>query len=166
MKHESWKSIPGWPGYRVSSFGRVKSRKRGLPRLMSLSPRSNGYLQVMLSKNGKTKNWLVHRLVYRAFHPKALRGLMVLHKDGDKTNNTLPNLYLGTAADNAEDAFNHGTLSMGNKHWKSKLNVDQVRAIRRNLLDGVSQAFLSGVYEVHRTTISKIATGVNWRRTA
>jgi hypothetical protein len=59
-----------------------------------LTPRkiTHGYLSVMLYKNGKPKNYKIHRLVAQAFlsNPEGLPE--VNHKDEDKTNNHVNNL--------------------------------------------------------------------------
>ena len=164
---ESWRPIPGFPGYEVSHIGMVrswrhKSGRRKEPYILKTPPRSNGYLQVSLrDKHGAIKNKTVHRLVAAAF----LKGSgMVLHRDGDKSNNCVWNLYYGDAAQNAEDAYKHGALNMGESHYKAKLSLDDVRQIRFDLLRGVKQADLARHYGVHKTTIAKIASGVNWLR--
>lgn len=165
---EEWTSVHGWPGYRVSNLGRVKSYKRSCGKLLSLSIKSNGYQQVTLSKDCKTKNWSVHRLIWMAFNPqrRPMMGKLVLHLNGNKIDNRLENLYLGTAVDNANDAYRHGVLNMGNSHWKSKLKVCDIHRIRALISTGnMSQADLARSYGVHSSTISKIATGKNWRRT-
>lgn len=165
---ESWREIPGFPGYEVSQNGEVRSwrhknGRRKEPYVLKASPKNNGYLQVSLrNEHGAIKNCSVHRLVAATF----LRGdgPMVLHRDGDKANNSIWNLYYGDAADNAEDAFRHGALNMGEKHYKAKLSRDDVISIRVALLQGCKQADLAREYGVHKTTIAKIAARKNWRR--
>ena len=62
---EIWKDVKGYEGYyKISSFANVKSmnyRKTGKEKLLKQSKFTNGYLRVVLSKNGKVKNCLVHR---------------------------------------------------------------------------------------------------------
>lgn len=166
---EAWRPIPSFPGYEVSQSGEVRSwrhknGRRKQPYILKPSPKSNGYLAVSLrDKHGAIKNCTVHRLVARAF----LRGdgPMVLHRDGDKTNNSVFNLRYGTAADNAEDAYRHGALNMGQGHYKAKLSRENVISIRVALLQGCKQADLARQYGVHPSTIQKIVAQRNWRRT-
>ena len=101
---EIFKNIEGFEGfYQVSNLGRVKALERfvkhskgGLSLLKEkyLIPRKNsrGYLFVVLSKNGKCKNYRVHRLVAEAFIPNPNNLPEVNHKDENKTNNTVENL--------------------------------------------------------------------------
>ena len=165
---EAWRPTTGFPGYEVSQAGLVRSwrhknGRRKKPYILSASPKSNGYLQVTLrNEHGAMKNCSVHRLVAAAFLPET--GPLVLHKDGDKTNNSVWNLKYGDHSENAEDAYKHGALNKGEIHYKSKLTQADVNSIRFALLCGETQADLARQYGVHRTTISKIHMRKNWRR--
>ena len=68
---EIFKDIDGLEGlYQVSNFGNVISlnyNHSNSHRLMSLSKSSSGDLHVQLHKNGKSKTYLVHKLVASAF---------------------------------------------------------------------------------------------------
>ena len=111
MKKEIWKDILGYEGlYQVSNFGRVKSLdrwikdKNGMYKLLKgkflkvIKPQ--GYIVVRLFKDGKSKNYQIHRLVAQAFleipkelrHLEGTRYLQVNHKDEDKNNNNVDNL--------------------------------------------------------------------------
>ena len=101
---EQWKPIYGYEGkYEISSFGRVKSlpktwkRKDGVPlhyKERILKPRINayGYARVTLSKNGKPKDFFIHRLVAFAFINNPLNLAEVNHKDENPLNNKVDNL--------------------------------------------------------------------------
>lgn len=93
---EEWKDIEGYEGlYQVSNMGRIKSlRYWGGKRTSVMSPykRSDGYLVVGLSKNGRTTSKTIHRLVAQAFIPNPQELEMVNHKDEIRTNNCVDNL--------------------------------------------------------------------------
>ena len=66
FNEEKWIDIKGYEGeYRISSEGRVYSVKNNL--LMKLRKKDNGYINVKLTKNGKSKHYLVHRIVAENF---------------------------------------------------------------------------------------------------
>lgn len=101
------KAVKGYEGYyEVDQFGRVYSVDRIIPvndngrnyskqlqaKQMKQSVNTNGYKMVSLTKDGKTKNLYVHRLVAEAFIQNEDELPMVNHKDEDKTNNFVENL--------------------------------------------------------------------------
>lgn len=92
---EKWMPIEGYKGiYEVSNFGNVRSfsRKSYNGKLLAQREHKNGYLVVFLSKNGKRKAILVHRLVASAFVPNKDNLPQVNHKDENKRNNNAENL--------------------------------------------------------------------------
>lgn len=93
MKKEFWKPILNYEGlYEVSNFGRVKSFRFGKERILKPGINKGGYFFVVLYKNGKKKNHLVHRLVAEAFLPNPDNLPEVNHKDENPQNNNIENL--------------------------------------------------------------------------
>lgn len=98
--NEEWKDIKGYEGlYQVSNYGRIKSldridakgnRRKSALRIQGIT--KCGYYTVRLCKNGKLKNYLVHRLVAEAFIPNPYNLPCVNHKDENKQNNNVDNL--------------------------------------------------------------------------
>ena len=80
--------LDGYDHYYVSDEGYVYSKsKRFAPRI-----NKDGYNNVFLYKDGKGKNYRVHRLVAKAFIPNPKNLPEVNHKDHDTTNNRVENL--------------------------------------------------------------------------
>ena len=53
LPNEEWREIEGYGGkYFVSDYGRVKSTKRGAPRLLTAFVNNKGYPRVALCKDG------------------------------------------------------------------------------------------------------------------
>lgn len=108
-----------FPGYYISPEGVVYSRydKRG--RLSSeykplkIYTRSNGYQQIVLKirKQGKLRRAYIHRLVAETYIPNPLNLPCVCHKDNNRTNNKVDNLYWGSYEDNTKQAMEEGRLS-------------------------------------------------------
>lgn len=102
--NEIWKTIDGYPGYQVSSIGRVKSIQRKVKykngsyhtvneKIIKPGKDKNGYLIVGLYKENKRKNMKVHRLVAAAFvQNDSLFNTEINHIDECKTNNCASNL--------------------------------------------------------------------------
>ena len=98
---EKWKDIPGYEGlYQVSNLGNVKSLKFGKERILKSIKRKDNYLHVYLYKDGKQKNFLVHRLVAEVFIPKIEGKEFVDHIDGNRSNNVYTNLRYCTNKEN------------------------------------------------------------------
>ena len=92
---EIWKDIEGYEGlYQVSNMGNVRSLNYNQTReIKVLKPSNNrGYKLVVLSKNGKSKTYQVHRLVALHFIPNPNSLSIINHKNEDKTNNCVDNL--------------------------------------------------------------------------
>lgn len=106
---EEWKDIKGYEGlYMISSYGRIKSLgndKNRKEKILKPYPNDKGYLHTMLSKDGKTKNISIHRLVAETFIPNPDNLPQVNHKDEDKTNCVVSNLEWCSAEYNC----NYGT---------------------------------------------------------
>lgn len=94
LKNERWRDIFGYDGmYQVSDLGRVQSLKFGKTRVLRPGKDRDGYLLVVLCKDGKTKNHKVHRLVANAFlENDNLFNTEINHINEDKTDNRVSNL--------------------------------------------------------------------------
>lgn len=120
--NEIWKDIIGYEGlYQVSNLGRVKSLDRfvthnygGLKKVPERILRSytdkRKYkgVTVRLCKSNKCITYIVSRLVAIHFIENPNSYDKVLHKNDDPTNNTVENLYWGTAAMNTQDMIKKG----------------------------------------------------------
>lgn len=99
MSTEEWRMIPGFPGYAVSSHGRVRSGASILRRRRH----SKGYLTVALYRNGRAHFRYVHRLVATAFIPNPDSLPCVRHRNEVPYENNVSNLVWGTHGDNGQD---------------------------------------------------------------
>lgn len=123
---ETWKDIEGYEGlYQVSDRGRVKSlpRKdgRGCPvKERYLKPHTNkrGRKSVILSKNGITKKYFVHRLVAGAFLGPS--ELTVNHIDENPSNNCVENLEYMTVKENCNYGHRNEKISQAGRLKQGK----------------------------------------------
>jgi hypothetical protein len=109
---ERWLPAAGFEGlYEVSDRGRVASLPRPNRRgrlVLTPSPDTDGYLQVVLCSAGIRHTRKVHVLVAEAFIGARPAGKVTRHLDGDQLNNARSNLRWGTHAENAQDRISHG----------------------------------------------------------
>jgi len=162
---EIWKPISEYPKYEISNLGNVRTwRKRGnFIDDLSDSPRplkpwiSNGYKMVTLIERGQKKHFLVHRLVAMSFIGEIPEKHVVCHKDDNKLNNEIDNLYYGTYSQNGKDAVKNKRLKQGEDHSNSKLSNADVDTIRHLVISlGKTHKEVADIFGVARTTISGI----------
>lgn len=106
MSREEWALIESdevKPQYQVSNMGRVRNT-RG--KNICLWKVNTGYIQCKLKGcSGKWKYLYVHRLVAKHFLDNKGCLPQVGHKDGDKTNNYVDNLYWTNNSDNTQHGY-------------------------------------------------------------
>lgn len=127
LKIETWRDIEGYEGlYEVSNLGNVRSLnylRTGKTKILKVRKYKNGYLYVDLCKNGKPKNFMIHRLVANAFISNPQNLPQVNHKDENKENNHVSNLEWCTCAYN----LNYGTHNqrIAEKNSKPVISTDK-----------------------------------------
>lgn len=176
MSTEIWKEVPGYEGYyEVSDQGRVKSLARKIlridghycsvsGRIMKLKRDSGGYSCCKLSKNGKKRDFLAHRLVLVAFVGPCPAGHESCHRDGNPANNSLDNLYWGTKLQNSQDSFRHGTRVKGETNGRSVLTEKDVREIIGMLKQGIrSHAEISEIFGISERHVRRIRNRKRWK---
>lgn len=177
---EVWKDINGYEGlYKVSNYSNVKSLQREVPRkkgannstyrtvqekILKKFKRGRGYNCVRLTKNGKSKNKKVSRLVANAFVPNPENKPQVNHIDGVKTNDLPVNLEWSTLKENHRHAKINGLKATGECNGNSKLTKEEVLEIR-DLYDRgeYSQRDLAEMFDMSRSPIQSIVNRKTWR---
>ena len=149
MLSETWLPAIGYPGYQVSDLGRVRSHKGKSVFLLTEKYSAAGRAQVRLYTKDGRKTIQVSVLIAEAFLGPKPEGLWCLHRDDDKRNNCVSNLYWGTPSDNSNDAYANGRR-VGPKR---KLTDDQVRLIRDS---SESCLKLGKQFNVSPRTISRV----------
>jgi hypothetical protein len=89
--------------YAISNLGRVKNIRNGF--ILKNTVGQDGYLSVLLSKNGKKRRVRVHVLVGNAFLEKVQGKDFLNHIDGNKENPKLENLEWCTHGENMQHAY-------------------------------------------------------------
>lgn len=192
---EEWREIPGYPGYEVSSLGGLRSWLKkgpgggGLASPMNMQTRvhSSGYLTVNLrNKRGSQSTWLLHRLVLTAFRGACPTGMQARHvNDNNPLNCTLENLAWGTAQENSDDRFRHGTaasgvmchrrrvprgdehhararpscMARGERHGGARISADIALQIRA--AEGIHQS-IANSFGVSKSLVAKIKRRALW----
>ncbi|TXH43522.1 MAG: HNH endonuclease [Desulfurellales bacterium] len=102
-----WKPVSGYEGlYEVSDAGEVTSVRNEVFYLRAPFPNKMGYLRVALWKDGRARNFYVHRLVLGAFDPRPEEdSLQANHKNGVVSDNRLSNLSWVTMSENMKHSY-------------------------------------------------------------
>jgi len=134
------KRVSGFSNYSVTNEGEVISHKFGKNRVLSTST-TTGYHQVTLvSDDGVSKGFQVHRLVASTFLKNPKKHHIVNHIDGDKLNNTLVNLEWTDRKSNAQ----HYEAVIKPKNIKAKTEKKQNDLVARlNLINYATTACTS-----------------------
>lgn len=125
---EIWKDIPRYEGYQASTKGRIRTfnkvtyteihgYRQWKNRILKFKPSSfnshskkqgSGY-RVTLWKDGKSKDFLVARLIATTFLEDLIdTNMTVNHKDGNRTNNNIENLEWLSRSENIKYGFEKG----------------------------------------------------------
>lgn len=132
---EIWRDIKGFEGlYQISNYGKVKNVKTN--RFLKTYKKSNNYLGVTLYKNNKVYYLSVHRLVAITFIPNPENKPCVGHKDCNRSNNKVENLYWCTYAENN----NHPITRLARSNTlkgKRPLTKNQPKQIKQYSKQGV-----------------------------
>jgi hypothetical protein len=101
------------------------------------------------------KRFFVHILLLENFVGPRPDGFLGLHKDGNKDNNFLENLYWGSPSDNMKDRERHGRGNILN--IQPRALPDSVRGdIIRRMILGESPTGISRLHRVSKSTCYKI----------
>lgn len=177
MTTEEWKEVSGFEGkYQISTTGLVKSMDRFVPSgfgserpikgcLIKQGEHPQGYRYVLFSDCGKSKKFLVHRLVAMTFIDNLNYYPQVNHLDGNKSNNDICNLEWVTAQQNCHHAIANKLYvnAKGINCSNAKLNDDIVRDIRKQAASGIWHKILAAQYGIGRKAVTKIVNLQRWK---
>ena len=174
MLKEIWKDVKDYEGlYQVSNLGRVKSLDRYIPNTNGVGVRmikgvilkttinNSGYETLALHRDGRTKRFLVHRLVGLTFIPNPENLSDINHIDENKFNNCVDNLEWMSHIDN----MNYGDRNKkAGENRKGKLilsegsNASKVINLDTNKIFGsIKEA--SMFYDINASGISQNCRG-------
>ncbi len=170
---ETWKDIPDYEGlYQASNLGRIKGLNREsyqkgrwgiafvkFPEIiLKQEVKKTGYHYIGLTKNGKRKGFLVHRLVLMAFFGKSK--LQCNHKDGNKSNNNYDNLEYCTSKENLHHCMNVLKKKIGEKSGLAKIKEsDAIRILKNN--EPIN--LLANEFNMTYQAIWNIRNGKTWK---
>lgn len=146
-----WKSIPDYEDlYKISNTGLVRSFKRNTTSGKILSPGfdKDGYLLVILSKNGKHKTSKIHKLVATVFIREIKNSEQVNHINLVKADNRVENLEICSSQENMA----HYYKSFKGKLKITRKQVDQIINLVKN--EGLTQSKVAAMFNCYQADVS------------
>lgn len=166
-ENEIWKPIKGYEGlYEVSSCGRVRSLKRKAPHIMGQGNNGYGYLYAPLTKDGKTTNIRISRLVAEAFIPNPNNLPIVDHINHKRAENYVENLRWVSYSENAfsswgEDVKNKVICVETNKIFNNALEASKW-IVAQDLSVSAPSEVAKRIRALCRGNGGKTAYGYHW----
>lgn len=144
--------------YFVSNIGRVfDSRNK---EIKATQDNGFGYKKTAFSLSGKRLvNRYVHRLVAIAFIPNPENLPQVGHKDHNKENNCVENLYWTTQKQNTRDGIEAGRINAKKRGKTNQLKPSQLEEIAYKQVIGMGVAEIARSMGLPRTTVSSVLNG-------
>jgi hypothetical protein len=137
----------------VSDEGGLRNKHTKLPYELSMT--KSGYYSIHVTAHEK---YFLHVLIAAAFLGPA-NGLEVDHKDRNKRNNRLTNLWYRTHAQNCQNRISNNKGVLNNT---TRLTENDVKEIRRQCLFGITYAELGRKYKMHPDSVRSAAVGKTW----
>jgi len=166
---ERWLPMPGYEEiYSISSAGRARVDIGGRGRIMGqiLKPRytEDGYVKYMLRKEGKSRAFLAHRLVYAAFVRDLEGGEEIDHLNGTKDDNSLGNLEPVSRLENIRRSFKRGrNMVKGSSSPRATMDESVVADIRARHRGGAKQAELCKTFNIPAYQMSRLVLRKTWK---
>lgn len=102
LEKETWKKIPGFSLYSVSTLGRIRNDNTG--KLLSQKIHISGYIRVSLLDDDKIKkNYTFHQLVALTFIPNPENKETIDHKNRIRHDNRVSNLEWASHQEQSEN---------------------------------------------------------------
>jgi hypothetical protein len=159
-----WREHPQALGYFVSRDGRVARFNRDSFRLLIGCSCGRGYRAITWKRGDKLTRFYIHRAVCELFNGPCPPGMECRHLNGCMTDNRAENLAWGTAAENGQDRYVHGTVLFGERNPMARLTqeqVDAMRAMRRQHNTPYYQ--LGSLFNVSTMTALRAVKEISWK---
>lgn len=163
---ETWKPVRGYEDlYKVSNLGRVWSLRNNKERRSGAI--KAGYRFIPLNNKGAVRNHFVHRIVADAFLGPLPHKSEINHKDGDKTNNHLPNLEVVTRSENLKHRIHvlgiKPLVFRGEDSGNAVITEGDVRNIRRLKREGKGAPEIARILGFGNSCVAHVYHGRTWK---
>lgn len=124
--------------------------------------RESGHGHYSVTVNGKTINYVAHRMAWALTHGEPDLNLVVMHVCNHPDCCNPRHLIQGTVRENTRHSKLSGTNARGEKNGHSKMTAAKVRELRRLRKAGWPLKKLGARYGIDPATAHQIAVGTRW----
>lgn len=143
--------------YTINKQGEIKRVET--QRVLKHHTSHHGYKYVNLTKNGKSKNYYVHRLIAMEFINNPYNKPFINHKNGIKDDNRIENIEWCTTSENEKHSYDMLGKTVANR----QLNESDAKEIRVKYKCGEKTAELAKYYNVSSSVIWNILAGKSYK---
>lgn len=162
---ERWLPVPGFEGFfEVSDLGRVRSIPDGIVRPLYSNPK--GYLSYTFYGLSGNHTFRINRLVLTVFDREPLPGEQSDHINFDVRDNRRVNLRWVSDSANRDHSNRAGRRPRGEGHYRSILNTELVREIRRRYDSGEDCGEIALRMGLRRDHVTLVAKRRSWKSVA
>lgn len=164
---EKYVTLRRFPNYQIYDDGTViriahitQKGANASKKPLKATKMANGYYTVMLRDNeGKKKVFYLHRLIWQAFNGEIPDGMEIDHRDTNRANCELCNLFLVSHSQNCQNPKSLEKYKISNALDKQKYNKERLlRARTKEYQDNVIKTYY---LLLNRDGTVKIATFMN-----
>lgn len=162
-----WREHPQALGYFISRDGRVASYQKGKARILRGCECGRGYRAITWKRLGKLTRFYIHRAVCEVFNGPPPEDMECRHLNGDMTDNRAENLAWGTALENQQDRYAHGTVLYGERNPMAKLTADQVQRMKEiRSAENTPYYRIGPMFGVSTMTAYRAIKEISWKEQA
>lgn len=143
--------------YEVSSRGRVRVVSTG--HIIPIQDNGFGYKNCAFSAKNLTLQRYIHRLVAKAFLGNPDNLPQVGHKDHNKENNVVENLYWTSQSQNTRDGVKAGRINNQKRPNSQRFSPSDIKFIAEKRVAGFGVAEIARLLDVPRTSVSSVLNG-------
>ena len=143
--------------YAVSNLGNVKVILTN--HIVPIQDNGFGYKKCAFSVHGNTLQRYIHRLAAKAFLENPENLPQVGHKDHDKSNNCVTNLYWTSQSQNTIDGVKAGRINAKKRGKTNQFSPSDIEFIAYKRVEGFGVAEIARMLGVPRTSVSSVING-------
>lgn len=157
------KEVPNFPMYYATECGRIISKHRGRLKFINGKLDKDGYVHIILRKDGVNYYKRLHRVIAETFLYCDDTSYVVAHIDGDIGNNTKDNLKYCTQKENIADKALHGTKHIGENVHNAKITSEIAMRVKIYLSQNLhTSATIAKILNISKHVVDNIKYKNSW----